>query len=284
VVIVPSMNAGMYEAPAVQRQLRHLRDDAMYLVHPAIGHEVATAPDERRGMLGPAPPARAVLDVVELVLRTDPRAARTPELPTSAAGWDALFASVPPERLPWHTDALDGDLGELLDRAHADLPGGGAPLPRLLDLGAGTGSAAIAASARGFEVVAADISAAALARGRERAGDRPITWVLDDVRRSTLRGAFEVVLDRACLHCLPREDWPAYASTVSRLTAPRGWLLLKTHAPEQPRSLGTHPPSREELDALLAPAFQLVDRRDSTLPGPVPEAPPAVVSLFRRLD
>jgi SAM-dependent methyltransferase len=278
VVIVPSMNVAMFEAASVQRNLKHLRDDGMYLVQPAFGHEVAHAPGARRSMLGPAPPARAVVDVVELVMRTDARAERSPVLPTSALGWDALHGSIPPERLPWHTEGLDADLGELLDRVRAEAPVGA---PRLLDLGAGAGTAAIAASERGFEVVASDISASALARGRQRAGEQAITWVIDDVRKSTLREPFDVILDRACLHCLAPEDWPAYAETVARLAAPNGWLLLKAHAPNG-RSLGTHPPSREQLDALLAPAFELVEQRDSVLHGPVPSPPAAVTFLYRR--
>jgi hypothetical protein len=69
---------------------------------------------------------------------------------------------------------------------------------------------------------------------------------------------------------------------MARLCAPGGWLLLKTHAPEQPRSLGTETPTSDELQALLGGSFDLVARLDSTLPGPVVEAPRALVSLFRR--
>lgn len=279
VVLVPSMNDAMYESPSVQRNLRQLAADGMHVVHPTLGQEVAHAPGARRSILGPAPPARVILDVVELVLRTDPRAARVPELPASPEGWDAIHA-LPLDRLPWHTETLDPDLGEVLDRARAEiaLPGG-APA-RLLDLGAGSGTGAIAAAARGFDVVATDISAAALARARRRAPDRAITWVLDDVRSSTVKGTFDVILDRACLHCLPREDWPAYASTVDRLAAAGGWLVIKSHAPGQ-RPLGTTPPAPEELAALL-PSFELLQQREAPLPGPVPDPPRALVSLFRK--
>jgi 3-polyprenyl-4-hydroxybenzoate decarboxylase len=283
VLIVPSMNVAMYEAPSVQRNLRHLREDGMYVAHPALGHEVAHAPAERRLMLGPAPPARAVVDLVELVLRTDPRAARARELPTSVEGWDALYGAVPCERLPWHSDALDEDVAELLERARADASSG-AGRPRLIDLGAGVGTAARAASERGFDVVALDASGAALAAGRRRAGGGAITWVLDDVRQCALPGPFDVLLDRACLHCLAPDDRASYARTVERLAAPSALFVLKTHAAGVSNGLGTHPPSADELAALFEPAFELVDQRPSTLPGPASAAPPALLTVYRRRE
>ena len=57
---------------------------------------------------------------------------------------------------------------------------------------------------------------------------------------------------------------------------------MKTHAPGQPRRLGTETPSADELSALFGGSFELVARIDSTLPGPVLEPPRALLSLFRR--
>ena len=68
VVVVPSMNAGMFTAPSVRRNLETLVSDGFYVAHPAIGHEVAQAPDARTPMLGPAPSHDVVLQVVQAVL------------------------------------------------------------------------------------------------------------------------------------------------------------------------------------------------------------------------
>jgi 3-polyprenyl-4-hydroxybenzoate decarboxylase len=68
VVIVPSMNDAMRTSPAVVRNLETLRGDGRYLVHPAMGVEVAHRPAERTSLLGPAPPPAAVLDVIAHVL------------------------------------------------------------------------------------------------------------------------------------------------------------------------------------------------------------------------
>jgi 3-polyprenyl-4-hydroxybenzoate decarboxylase len=68
VVIVPSMNDAMYESPAIQANLAVLRDHGRHVVHPALGVELAHPPHARPALLGPAPPASAVVDIVRHVL------------------------------------------------------------------------------------------------------------------------------------------------------------------------------------------------------------------------
>lgn len=68
VVIVPSMNDAMYDAPAVQANLATLRDHGRHVVHPALGAEVAHPPEARPTVFGAAPPAGAVIDIVRHLL------------------------------------------------------------------------------------------------------------------------------------------------------------------------------------------------------------------------
>jgi hypothetical protein len=68
VLVVPSMNSAMYQAPSVQRNLELLRQDGIWLVHPTTGVEVAHAPPERRSVWGAAPPPHAVLQILRAVL------------------------------------------------------------------------------------------------------------------------------------------------------------------------------------------------------------------------
>jgi 3-polyprenyl-4-hydroxybenzoate decarboxylase len=189
VIVVPSMNEAMYGSPAVQANLQTLRDHGRYLVHPALGLEVAHAPHARRAMLGPAPPAGAVLDIVRHLLGNAPR----PRLPDGAHGWERLWAMSPVRQLPWYVDALEPSLAEVL-AARA------APGRRLVDLGTGDGVAAVAAAQLGFEVTAVDIAPSALGRARDRAeaaGVRGIAFVLGDVTALPLGGmgtAFDVAV------------------------------------------------------------------------------------------
>jgi SAM-dependent methyltransferase len=269
VVVVPSMNDAMYASPAVQANLAVLRDHGRYVVHPALGIEVAHPPHARQTLLGPAPPAGAVLDIVRHLLR---ELAAAPRVPDTARGWEQLWAATPPKQLPWHASELDSPLAEAIAAYHA-------PGRRLLDLGTGDGVVAVAAAQRGFAVTAIDVAPTALARARDRAdqaGARSIVFVLDDITTPRLGGqydgspgggpggGFDVAVDRGLLHSLPRDRWPAYAAGVTALIAGGGTLLVVAH--ELGAQLGTQPVTTDDLRSLL-PAFELVRAVQATLAG-----------------
>jgi SAM-dependent methyltransferase/3-polyprenyl-4-hydroxybenzoate decarboxylase len=273
VLVVPSMNEAMYTAPSVQRNLAQLREDGFLLAHPSCGIEVADAPGSRVPMLGAAPPVDAVADLVEAIAgyHGDRAVAAAP-------AWDDVYRDRPPGELPWFTEELDPDIARLLGRIDR---GDG----RLLDLGTGPGTAAIAASDRGFFVVATDVSPRALDLARRRAGDRPIVWLRDDVLDTRIRGAFDVVLDRGLLHVLPRERQADYAAAVRALVRPGGHLVLKCHAADEPGDHGTQRFGMDDLAGLMGDAFDVVHAEDTVFPGPGGRAPKALlVALVRRRD
>jgi len=254
-VVVPSMNDAMYESPAVQANLATLRDHGRHVVHPALGLEVAHRPHARRSMFGPAPPAAAVVDIVRHLLRE-----LAPRAPDGAAGWEQLWATTPPSRLPWHAGALDPPLAGAL-AAHA------APGRRLVDLGTGDGLVAVTAAQLGYDVTAVDIAPSALGRARDRAdaaGARSIAFLLDDVTAPRLAARFDVAVDRGLLHCLPLAGRAAYAAAVTEAVLVGGALFIVAHAPGG--ELGTHGLTTDELQALL-PAFELRQTTPATLAG-----------------
>lgn len=104
-------------------------------------------------------------------------------------------------------------------------------------------------------MTATDVSPSALGRARERAGDLPMLFVLDDVTAPRLDGAFDVAVDCGLLHCLPPATWPAYAKTLTDRVAPGGALLLVSHRPGS--ELATTAVCEEALRTLL-PAFDLI--------------------------
>jgi SAM-dependent methyltransferase/3-polyprenyl-4-hydroxybenzoate decarboxylase len=275
VVVVPSMNEAMYGSPAVQANLQVLRDHGRHVVHPAHGVEVAHAPRARRAMLGPAPPADAVVDIVRHLLGAAPH----PRLPDGAHGWERLWATAAPRQLPWYADAPEPPLAEAL-AGHAARA---APGRRLIDLGTGDGVVAVAAARLGFEVTAVDIAPSALGRARDRAeaaGAPPIAFLLRDATApwpAALGGAFEVAVDRGLLHCLPVDQRAAYAAAVTARVAPGGALLVVAHGPGV--ELGTHPVTADELRALL-PAFELVRAAPTALAG----APAQLFEWIRAAD
>jgi len=252
VVLVPSMNDAMYASPAVQANLETVRAHGRWLVHPALGLEMAERPGERRPQLGGAPPASAVIDIVRHLLGELAPVAR---LPADGAAWERLWSTTPIERLAWHADDVEPALAAALDAR--DGPG-----KTLLDLGTGAGTVAIAAARRGFRVTASDIAPTALGRARDRGGELPIAFALDDVTRSRLHGPFDVVVDCGLLHCLSRHLWSAYATAVTALVVPGGALLMVAHTAGG--SAATHAVSVDDLAALL-PGFALVRSTPTTL-------------------
>jgi SAM-dependent methyltransferase/3-polyprenyl-4-hydroxybenzoate decarboxylase len=251
VVIAPSMNEAMYTSPAVQANLAALRAHGRWVVHPASGVEVAHAPGARAPQVGPAPPAAVMIDIARHVLQQLP-----PRLPDDARGWERLWATTPADQLPWHADAPVPGLAEAL--------GDGAGRT-LVDLGCGDGTVAIAAARRGFAVTAVDVAPSALGRARERAGELPIVFVLDDCAAPRIAGPFDVAVDCGLLHVLPRERWPAYAAAVTRLAPARLFVVAHDTAI-----------AADELRGLL-PAFTLARATATTLA----RAPAQLFALVR---
>ena len=269
VILAPSMNDALYRAPSVQRNLALLREDGFFVVQPRFGVEVATAPHARTPVFGAAHAASEIAKVVELVWSS-----AAPERVDVVDQWERQYASLPLERQPWFTEALDDDLAAALTRAAQH----GAR--RLLDLGTGPGTTAIFAAQHGFEVVASDVSATALQLAKRRAQSLPIAWLLDDINASRLWGQFDVVVDRGCLHALPRAQWPHYAAEVARRVVAGGQLLLKQHATEEGTRWGTQPLDVADLEPLFGADFTIVETAESRFAG-VAEVPPR--ALFARL-
>ena len=192
VVIVPSMNSEMLAAPAVQRNLEQLRADGFVIVGGVPSHEVADAPSVRTLSPGAAPAAAEVAATIEALRPV--LAPRTPKQP-----WEAAYRA---GLVPWARDVCDPDIAAAL----AELR-----LGRLLDIGCGLGQVAKHAAARGYRVVATDISETALRMAR----DENVTWLRDDFCATALVGPFDVVVDRATLHTLPLARAHAWAGLAA---------------------------------------------------------------------
>ncbi len=269
VVIAPSMNAAMLAAPAVQRNLDRLRDDGHAIVLGVPSHEVADAPALRTAIHGAAPPPGELAATLDSLRAAGVLHRREPA-PPSARDWDAAYRQ---PLVPWASDACDRDVAEALAE-HAPSP------RRVLDVGCGLGQVARHAAAAGHRVVAIDISEIALALARARSGGDSVTWLRDDICASALVGTFDVIVDRATLHALPRERAVAWAASVRRLAAPGAALIVKCH--RDGVGGATTGWSARELAALL-PDFELIAERAGELPGIADPAPvPALLAVFVR--
>jgi protein-L-isoaspartate O-methyltransferase/3-polyprenyl-4-hydroxybenzoate decarboxylase len=244
VLVVPSMNPTMLRAPAVQRNLEALARDGCFVCWPSSGLEVAHGPTTRRLVRGPMLPAA---ELAALVATWAPHVT-TAASPTGARFWDALYHS---GATPWQRAALEAPLAEALA---ACVRG------RLLDVGTGLGLVAAEAARLGFEVVATDLSPVALAAARARHPAARVTWLEDDLLASRLWGVFDVVVDRAVLHVLPRAEREAWARFMLARLAPAGRLLVVAHGPAASSTLRTQAVTRADLLALL-PGLTVLDER-----------------------
>ncbi|BCX82499.1 hypothetical protein MIT9_P2085 [Methylomarinovum caldicuralii] len=185
-------------------------------------------------------------------------------------GWEARYQESPPERLPWYHPDLDPDVAEALERF--GIEGG-----RVLDLGTGPGTQAVALARRGFQVVATDVSPTAVEQARrlaEREGVE-VTFLVDDILATRLEGPFDLILDRGVFHVFAPEAHGRYLAVVSRLLRPGGLLLLKCFSVEETRPEG--PPGRyapEDIQRIFSGPFRIVEIRPSAFARPGDDNPP----------
>jgi SAM-dependent methyltransferase len=250
VLVVPSMNAGMLEAPTVERNLESLHAAWFFVAHPGVGQEVADAPPERVLRRSVAASFADVVRYTEFLLER--AAAGEPRLPTRA-DWNLEH-----ERLPDScSDApLDPDIAAALER-HAPSPS------RVLDVGTGSGHVARGAALRGHTVVATDFSETAIRRAQAVAPEAPVTWLVDDATQSGVHAIFDVCIDRGSFGCTPLARRSRYLDQVARWLRPAGVWLLKVHRP--PATLRAYAFEVEEMRDMTAPSFDLLAVHPSSM-------------------
>ncbi len=207
--------------------------------------------------------------------------ARTMTNPRGFPSWEELYQRDVIEQLPWYWPALDADLDAALAR-HGVASG------RMLDIGTGPGTQAIALAERGFTVTGADVSAAAVAYATRKAAEKGVrvTFVQDDVLASRLSGPFDADFDRGCFHVLAPEQRARYVETVHRLLAPSGWLFLKTFSHLQPGDQGPHRFTPADLRAPFEHGphrFEVVGIHDTIFEGQLEPRPQALFAAMRRV-
>jgi cyclopropane fatty-acyl-phospholipid synthase-like methyltransferase len=185
--------------------------------------------------------------------------------------WDELYRTGAVESLPWYWPAIDPDLDSALVQ-HGIKSG------RVLDLGTGPGTQALALAERGFDVTASDLSAAAIAYVERQATARGVrvNVVVDDILATKLKGPFDVIFDRGCFHVLPPERRDEYARTVLGLLSPSGWLFLKTFSHLQAGEQGPYRFKPEDIRRYFGPRVK--DIRDTVYHGTLDPFPKALFS------
>ena len=289
VVVAPSMNIAMLEAPAVQRNLELLRADGVVVLHGVPSQEVADAPATRSSVTGAAAAPGEVAATIDALRAAGMLRRREAARAASPSTWDAVYRTAAGGALrsdglplvPWASDACDADIAAVLAgqrAADSVAANAGVRSRALLDVGCGLGQVARHALALGYRVTATDVSVVALELAA--AAEPAITWLRDDICASALVGIYDVIVDRATLHTLPRARVHGWATSLRRLLAPGGVVIVKTH---RDGIANVTTGWRGDAIAALLPDLELVSAQDAELPGITTPTPiPSTLVLLRR--
>lgn len=171
---------------------------------------------------------------------------------------------------------------------------------RVLDVGAGTGNAAIAAARLGAEVVASDLTPELLADGRTRAAAQGVDleWVVGDAEALPFPdGGFDVVL--SCIGAMFAPHHDATAAELVRVARPGGTVAMLNWTPQgligelfatmgpfvAPPPPGVSPPplwgDAEHVRARFGAALTELSLTTGTLPFAVAERPAEYRDYFK---
>ena len=131
---------------------------------------------------------------------------------------------------------------------------------RILIPGCGSGYEAAYLAGRGFDVLAIDFSAGAVAAARNNLGTLENIVRLADFFDFDYDTPYDVIYERAFLCALPRKMWEGYSDRCAELLKPDGVIAGFFFFADSPKGppFGTSP---AELDALLKPHFERIEDR-----------------------
>ena len=176
-----------------------------------------------------------------------------------AAHWDAVYERKDPDQVSWYTPHLE--------RSLAFIEGAGlCSDAAILDVGGGASTLVDDLLARGFlDLTVLDLSAAAVARARERIGASAsrVKWLVGDVTEVEFPPAsVDFWHDRAVFHFLREEDARRrYVDSVRRSVRPGGHVLVATFGPDGPErcsGLDVMRYGAEDIHAEFGSAFRKV--------------------------
>lgn len=177
-----------------------------------------------------------------------------------AAHWERVYREKTAQAVSWYRPRLEVSLA-LLRQSGLDAGS------RVIDIGGGASTLVDDLLRLGVAAVTVlDLSTEALAVARSRLGERAarVQWMASDLIQATLpRAGFSHWHDRAVLHFLTTaEAVAAYVTQASHAVMPGGHAVIGGFAPDGPDRCSGLPVARrdaQDIAALMAPAFELVD-------------------------
>ncbi|MCI4327629.1 MAG: class I SAM-dependent methyltransferase [Thermoplasmata archaeon] len=162
-------------------------------------------------------------------------------------------------RPPWDIGRAQAEIVALLDS--------GAVVPPVLDVGCGTGEAALACALRGLEVRGVDGAPTAIALAREKAKVRGLSVpfdVADALALGSLGTTYRTVLDCGLFHVFEDEERTRYAASLFEALRPGGSAYLLCFSDAEPNWGGPRRVRADEFAPVFADRFVVADVRPAT--------------------
>jgi SAM-dependent methyltransferase len=181
----------------------------------------------------------------------------TPSFPKRDPGepdfWDLRYEA---RFAPWDAGRVPARLARFI--ASQAAPGERAPAKALVP-GCGSGYEVRALAEARWDVLGIDFSAEALAAARPVLGPFADRVRQADFFAPLAEAPFDLVYERAFLCALPRRLWPAWAARMAEVVGDDGLLAGFFFIADGERGPPFPLHGQDELDALLAPAFECVE-------------------------
>ncbi len=190
--------------------------------------------------------------------------------------WSQLYTVAKEETLPWHFPHVDPDIQRELRSMRG-------PRKTILDVGCGLGNQVHLLSEQGHQVSGTDVSEPAVRRATVLYPG--INFFVDDITRTALTDVYDIVIDRGCFHVLDHKARAGYLSSVNRLLAANGMLLLKVMSTENLfQDFGPLCFSKRDLHQLFADAFQILKIQHTIYHGSTAHSPRAWFAVMRKKE
>lgn len=192
-------------------------------------------------------------------------------------GFEEVYQQNLPEQMPWFWAGLDPDFAAELEQRSVNSG-------RVVDLGGGSGTQAVALAKRGFHAASTDFSSAALESGRTLAAREGVTvdFILDDVTNTRITTQFDLVLDRGCFHIIAPARRLDYFKTVLRCLAPQGLFFFKCFSSLEPPRPGPFRFSEAEIREFFERELEILELRQSLFQGAREVFPKALFAVMQK--
>lgn len=135
-----------------------------------------------------------------------------------------------------------------------------APESKILEVGCGMGAESAFLAARGMNVVAMDLSEAAIENCKKLSDiyGVHVDWIAADFLTSDLfNEEFDIITDQGCFHHMHEEERALYAQKVLKYLKPGGMFILRAFSDKMPWGLQPRRISSDDMLSTFYPDFKL---------------------------